>query len=123
MILPGATLGLLGGGQLGRMFTVAARTLGYRVTVVDPDPHAPAAEFATKQLATAYTDPAALDELAATCAAVTTEFENAPAAALDALAHRTVVRPSGASVAIAQDRRRPSRSSNHPRISTRRLRR
>jgi len=106
VILPGATLGLLGGGQLGRMFTVAARTLGYRVTVVDPDPHAPAAEFATKHLATAYTDPAALDELAATCAAVTTEFENAPAAALDALAHRTVVRPSGASVAIAQDRRR-----------------
>ena len=106
MILPGATLGLLGGGQLGRMFTVAARTLGYRVTVVDPDPHAPAAEFATKHLACAYTDPAALDELAATCAAVTTEFENAPAAALDALAHRTVVRPSGASVAVAQDRRR-----------------
>jgi len=106
VILPGATLGLLGGGQLGRMFTVAARTLGYRVTVVDPDPHAPAAEFATKHLATAYTDPAALDELAATCAAVTTEFENAPAAALDALAQRTVVRPSGASVAIAQDRRR-----------------
>ena len=106
MIIPGATLGLLGGGQLGRMFTVAARTLGYRVTVVDPDPHAPAAEFATKHLATAYTDPAALDELATTCAAVTTEFENAPAAALDALAHRTVVRPGGASVAIAQDRRR-----------------
>ena len=106
MIIPGATLGLLGGGQLGRMFTVAARTLGYRVTVVDPDPHAPAAEFATKHVASAYTDPAALDELATTCAAVTTEFENAPAAALDALAHRTVVRPSGASVAIAQDRRR-----------------
>ena len=106
MIAPGATLGLLGGGQLGRMFTVAARTLGYRVTVVDPDPHAPAAEFATKHLATGYTDAAALDELARTCAAVTTEFENAPATALDALAHRTVVRPSGASVAVAQDRRR-----------------
>ena len=106
MILPGATLGLLGGGQLGRMFTVAARTLGYRVTVVDPDPHAPAAEFATRHVATAYTDAAALDELARTCAAVTTEFENAPAAALDALAHRTVVRPGGASVAVAQDRRR-----------------
>ncbi|MBC8023438.1 MAG: ATP-grasp domain-containing protein, partial [Burkholderiales bacterium] len=88
------------------MFTVAARTLGYRVTVVDPDPHAPAAEFATAHLATAYTDPAALDELARTCAAVTTEFENAPSAALDALADRTVVRPSGASVAVAQDRRR-----------------
>jgi 5-(carboxyamino)imidazole ribonucleotide synthase len=106
VILPGATLGLLGGGQLGRMFTSAARTLGYRVTVVDPDPEAPAAEFATTHLAAAYADPAALDELARTCAAVTTEFENAPAEALDALAARTVVRPAGSSVAVAQDRRR-----------------
>jgi 5-(carboxyamino)imidazole ribonucleotide synthase len=106
VILPGATLGLLGGGQLGRMFTVAARTLGYGVTVVDPDAQAPAAEFATRHLAADYTDPAALEELAQTCAAVTTEFENAPAAALDALAHRTVVRPGGAPVAVAQDRRR-----------------
>jgi len=106
VIPPGATLGLLGGGQLGRMFTVAARTLGYRVTVLDPDPLSPAAEFATGHLNTAYTDPASLAELARHCAAVTTEFENAPAEALDALADRTVVRPSGASVAIAQDRRR-----------------
>ena len=106
MILPGSTLGLLGGGQLGRMFTVAARTLGYRVTVLDPDAHAPAAEFATSHLATAYTDPQALEELARTCAAVTTEFENAPADALEAISARTVVRPGGASVAIAQDRRR-----------------
>jgi 5-(carboxyamino)imidazole ribonucleotide synthase len=106
VIFPGATLGLLGGGQLGRMFTTAARTLGYRVTVVDPDPHAPAAEFATRHLVTAYTDRASLDELASTCAAVTTEFENAPAEALDALAHRTVVRPGSGSVAVAQDRRR-----------------
>ena len=106
MILPGATLGLLGGGQLGRMFTVAARTLGYRVTILDPDPLSPAAEFATGHLNTDYTDPASLAELARHCAAVTTEFENAPAEALDALADRTVVRPSGASVAVAQDRRR-----------------
>ncbi len=106
MILPGATLGLLGGGQLGRMFAVAARTLGYRVTVLDPDPHAPAAEFATAHFQAPYNDPAALDEMARTCAAVTTEFENAPAAALDAIAERTVVRPSGSSVAVAQDRRR-----------------
>ena len=106
MILPGATLGLLGGGQLGRMFTVAARTLGYRVTVLDPDPLSPAAEFATRHLATAYTDPAAIAELASSCAAVTTEFENAPAEALDALAARTVVRPGGFAVAVAQDRRR-----------------
>ena len=106
MILPGATLGLLGGGQLGRMFTVAARTLGYRVTVLDPDAHSPAAEFATGHLNTPYADPASLEELARTCAAVTTEFENAPADALDAIAARTVVRPRGSSVAVAQDRRR-----------------
>jgi 5-(carboxyamino)imidazole ribonucleotide synthase len=106
VILPGATLGLLGGGQLGRMFTVAARTLGYRVTVLDPDPLSPAAEFATGHLNTAYTDAASLDELARTCAAVTTEFENAPAQALEALSHRTIVRPAGSAVAVAQDRRR-----------------
>jgi 5-(carboxyamino)imidazole ribonucleotide synthase len=88
------------------MFTAAARTLGYRVTVVDPDRHSPAAEFATAHLATDYTDPGSLDELARTCAAVTTEFENAPAAALDALAAKIPVRPSGSSVAVAQDRRR-----------------
>ena len=104
MILPGATLGLLGGGQLGRMFTVAARTLGYRVTVLDPDPLSPAAEFATGHLNTAYTHPVSLDELARTCAAVTTEFENAPAEALIALARHTTVRPSGSAVAVAQDR-------------------
>ena len=106
MIRPGATLGLLGGGQLGRMFTVAARTLGYRVTVLDPDPLSPAAEFATGHLNTAYTHPVSLDELAQTCAAVTTEFENAPAEALLTLAERTVVRPSGNAVAVAQDRAR-----------------
>ncbi|QJR15518.1 N5-carboxyaminoimidazole ribonucleotide synthase [Usitatibacter palustris] len=106
MIAPGATLGLLGGGQLGRMFTVAARTLGYRVTVLDPDPLSPAAEFATGHLNTAYTHPVSLDELAQTCAAVTTEFENAPAEALTALAARTIVRPSGSAVAVAQDRER-----------------
>ncbi len=106
MILPGATLGLLGGGQLGRMFTVAARTLGYRVTVLDPDPLSPAAEFATGHLNTAYTHPVSLAELAQTCAAVTTEFENAPAEALLALASRTVVRPSGDAVSVAQDRAR-----------------
>ncbi|HYC35211.1 MAG TPA: 5-(carboxyamino)imidazole ribonucleotide synthase [Usitatibacter sp.] len=109
VIRPGATLGLLGGGQLGRMFTVAARTLGYRVTVLDPDRHSPAAEFATGHLNTDYTDPASLERLAASCAAVTTEFENAPAEALDAIAARTIVRPAGSAVAVAQDRRREKR--------------
>ena len=104
MILPGATLGLVGGGQLGRMFTMAARNLDYRVTVLDPDPLSPAAEFATGHLNTAYTHPISLDEMAKTCAAITTEFENAPAQALIELARHTTVRPSGHAVAIAQDR-------------------
>ncbi|MEO8102770.1 MAG: 5-(carboxyamino)imidazole ribonucleotide synthase [Betaproteobacteria bacterium] len=104
MILPGATLGLVGGGQLGRMFTMAARNLDYRVTVLDPDPLSPAAEFATGHLNTAYTHPISLEEMARTCAAITTEFENAPAEALIELARHTTVRPSGHAVAIAQDR-------------------
>jgi 5-(carboxyamino)imidazole ribonucleotide synthase len=104
MILPGATLGLIGGGQLGRMFTMAARNMDYRVTVLDPDPLSPAAEFASGHLNTAYTHPISLQEIATTCAAVTTEFENAPAEVLIELAKRTTVRPSGNAVAIAQDR-------------------
>ncbi|MBL8511376.1 MAG: 5-(carboxyamino)imidazole ribonucleotide synthase [Betaproteobacteria bacterium] len=104
MILPGATLGLLGGGQLGRMFTMAARSMDYRVTVLDPDPLSPAAEFASGHLNTAYTHPISLQEMAATCAAITTEFENAPAEALLELARHTTVRPGGRAVAIAQDR-------------------
>ena len=104
MILPGATLGLVGGGQLGRMFTIAARAMDYRVTVLDPDPLSPAAEFASGHLNTAYTHPISIDELARTCAAITTEFENAPAETLAILAKRTIVRPAGEAVAIAQDR-------------------
>ena len=104
MILPGATLGLVGGGQLGRMFTIAARNMDYRVTVLDPDPLSPAAEFASGHLNTAYTHPVSLHEMATTCAAVTTEFENAPSEALIELARRTTVRPSGHAVAIAHDR-------------------
>ena len=67
-------LGILGGGQLGRMFTVAAKTMGYKVTVLDPDPNAPAAEFADRHLCAPFDDQAALDELAK-CAAVTTELK------------------------------------------------
>ena len=104
MILPGATLGLLGGGQLGRMFTIRAREMGYRVTVLDPDPLSPAGQVADRHLQAAYADPAALDELARTCAAVTTEFENVPAGTLAALAARVTVRPPVHAVAIAQDR-------------------
>ena len=103
-ILPPAMLGILGGGQLGRMFAVAAKTMGYRVTVLDPDEAAPAAEFADRHLCAPFNDPAALEDLAKSCAAVTTEFENVNADAMRLLAKTTRVSPSGDCVAIAQDR-------------------
>lgn len=103
-ILPPAMLGILGGGQLGRMFTVAAKTMGYRVTVLDPDAHAPAAAFADVHLHAPFDDREALATLASTCAAVTTEFENVNADAMRQLAQHTRVSPSGDCVAIAQDR-------------------
>ena len=104
MIAPGATLGMLGGGQLGRMFAQAAHALGYRVAVLDPDPESVAGAVADLHLRADYRDPAALDELATRCAAITTEFENVPADSLEALAARRPVRPGAQAVAVLQDR-------------------
>jgi 5-(carboxyamino)imidazole ribonucleotide synthase len=104
MILPGATLGVMGGGQLGRMFTLAALSMGYRVVVLDPDPHSPAGHIASQHIQAGYTDHAALQMLGDECAAVTTEFENVPADSLEFLARRCAVRPGADAVRIAQDR-------------------
>jgi 5-(carboxyamino)imidazole ribonucleotide synthase len=104
MIAPGGWLGLLGGGQLGRMFTMAAQSMGYKVMVLDPGSHGPAASVADAHIAADYQDPAALAQLADKCAAATTEFENVPAEALRILAKRCVVSPHADSVSIAQDR-------------------
>ncbi len=104
MIFPDAMLGMLGGGQLGRMFTLAAHSMGYRVTVLDPDPLSPAGAIADVHLKAAYQDREALQLLADSCAAVTTEFENVPADSLRWLANHCVVRPAGDAVAVAQDR-------------------
>ncbi len=107
LLPPGsATLGMLGGGQLGRMFCHAAQTMGYDVVVLDPDAHSPAGAVAQRHICAAWDDAAALDALAASCAAVSVEFENVPAAALQALAGRCRLAPGAAAVAIAQDRRR-----------------
>jgi 5-(carboxyamino)imidazole ribonucleotide synthase len=103
-VLPPAVLGMLGGGQLGRYFVMAAHELGYRVWVLDPDPDSPAGRVADRHLVTGYGDDTALDEMASGCAAVSTEFENVPAAALDRLAVEVIVRPSAAAVATCQDR-------------------
>jgi 5-(carboxyamino)imidazole ribonucleotide synthase len=97
-------LGMLGGGQLGRMFTLAAHSMGYRVTVLDPDPLSPAGAIADVHLKAAYQDREALQQLADTCVAVTTEFENVPADSLRWLASHCTVRPGGDAVAVAQDR-------------------
>lgn len=104
MILPPATLGMLGGGQLGRFFVSAAHEMGYKVWVLDPDPHSPAGQIAERHLAAAYDDYAALDELAQGCAAITTEFENVPADTLDYLAKFLPVRPAAAAVSVCQNR-------------------
>jgi 5-(carboxyamino)imidazole ribonucleotide synthase len=103
-IVPPATVGMLGGGQLGRYAVLAARLMGYGTVVLDPDPGAPAGRVADEHLVAAYDDPGALDHLAAVCAVVTTEFENPPAAALDRLSRDVSVAPPAAAVAIAQDR-------------------
>lgn len=103
-VLPPATIGMLGGGQLGRYALMAAAAMGYRTLVVDPDPSAPAGVFANEHVVTAYDHPASLERLARDCAVVTTEFENPPAAALTFLEQRTAVAPSARSVGVAQDR-------------------
>lgn len=104
MILPPATLGMLGGGQLGRFFVAAAHEMGYRVLVLDPDRHSPAGQIADEHLVADYADPDALNRMAQTCAAVTTEFENVPADTLAYLSKFIPVRPHAEAVAICQNR-------------------
>jgi len=106
VIVPGSWLGMMGGGQLGRMFCHAAQSLGYRVCVLDPGAGGPAGTVAERQIVANYDDSAALEELGGLCAAVTTEFENVPAASLEQLARHRPVRPAAAAVAVAQDRLR-----------------
>ena len=104
MINPGEWLGLLGGGQLGRMFTMAAQSMGYKVLVLDPGSDSPAGSVADAHIQADYTDAAALAEMAERCLAATTEFENVPAESLQRLSERCVVSPAASSVAVAQDR-------------------
>lgn len=104
MIPPGATLGLLGGGQLGRMFTQAAQRMGYEVVVLDPDPLSPAGRIAALHLQASYTDEPALTELGRRVKAITTEFENVPASSLAFLRLMCPVRPGPEAVSLTQDR-------------------
>jgi len=113
VLLPGATgngsgqqttLGVMGGGQLGRMFVQAAQTMGYFTAVLDPDVISPAGLVSHYHIQTDYLDEAGLTQLLQRCAAVTTEFENVPAGALVTLGAARPTAPSADAVAIAQDR-------------------
>jgi 5-(carboxyamino)imidazole ribonucleotide synthase len=100
----GATLGVLGGGQLARMWSHAAQSLGYRTAVLDPDAQSPAGLISHVHVPTAYLDPQGLARMALECQAVTTEFENVPAQALAQLQAHLSVSPGPAAVQVAQDR-------------------
>jgi 5-(carboxyamino)imidazole ribonucleotide synthase len=111
-LLPGSTsatgqqitLGVMGGGQLGRMFVQAAQAMGYFTAVLDPDPASPAGLISHYHIQTAYDDEQGLAQLMQRCDAITTEFENVPAPALMTLGAHRPVAPSSACVAVAQDR-------------------
>lgn len=103
-ILPGSTLGVLGSGQLGRMFAIAARRLGYRVHVYSPDSDTPAGQVADREFAAAYDDQASLSEFARSVDVVTFEFENVPLSVTDCIEKYAPVRPSGYVLGVAQHR-------------------
>jgi 5-(carboxyamino)imidazole ribonucleotide synthase len=100
----GSTIGIIGGGQLGRMLAMAAARLGYRTVVLEPQADCPAAQVANRQIAAAYDDPQALAELARLCDVVTYEFENVPVAAAAGLAREVRVSPPPRALEVSQDR-------------------
>ena len=104
MLPPGSVIGMLGGGQLGRMMALAAARLGLSVHVYCPDPDSPAFEVAKAHTVAAYDDEAALAAFAARCDVVTYEFENVPARAAEVIAGKTLLRPGALALATSQDR-------------------
>jgi 5-(carboxyamino)imidazole ribonucleotide synthase len=104
LILPGATIGVLGGGQLGRMFTIAARRMGYRVHTLAPEDDTPTGQVADVEINAAYDDLDAVRAFARRVDVVTFEFENVPAATTAAAEEFAVVRPNGRALFIAQHR-------------------
>ncbi|WP_415289294.1 5-(carboxyamino)imidazole ribonucleotide synthase [Brevundimonas sp. S1H14] len=104
-LAPDSTLGILGGGQLGRMLSQAASRLGFDVVILDPQPDCPAARVSRAQITAPYDDPDALQALGRLCDVVTFEFENVPAASVETLAEAgALVAPGPTALAVAQDR-------------------
>lgn len=117
-ILPGATLGVLGGGQLGRMFTLAARRMGYRIDVFAPEDDTPAGQIAYREVRAPYEDLDAVRRFASQVSVVTFEFENIPAETAAAAAERAPVRPGGSLLHTTQNRLREKRALNAAGIPT-----
>jgi len=120
---PNATIGIVGGGQLGRMSAMAAARLGYRCHVLTPEDDSPAAQVAAGVTLSDYEDPAALRAFAAEVDVITFEFENVSAEGLDLLASLKPVRPSPATLRVSQDRLVENPSSTAPACRPRRGRR
>jgi len=117
--LPGSTLGILGGGQLGRMLALAARRMGYRVVTLDPSPDSPCGQVADEQITAAYDNPSALRRLGKKCDVVTYEFENIPAASVKRLERAGVpVRPGSRVLEITQNRLAEKRFLNRIGVPT-----
>ncbi|MEX0346634.1 MAG: 5-(carboxyamino)imidazole ribonucleotide synthase [Rhizobiaceae bacterium] len=100
----GSTIGIIGGGQLGRMLAMAAARLSYRTIILEPGVDCPAAQVANRQIVAAYDDSEALDALTTACDVVTYEFENVPVSAAQRLAVSLAVRPPPKALEVAQDR-------------------
>ncbi|MBU2328868.1 MAG: 5-(carboxyamino)imidazole ribonucleotide synthase, partial [Alphaproteobacteria bacterium] len=98
------TIGIIGGGQLGRMLAMSAARLNFRTVILEPQPDSPAAQLANHQITAAYDDPAALAELARLCDVITYEFENVPVEAAEKLATSIPVYPPPKALQVAQDR-------------------
>ncbi|MGK6311958.1 5-(carboxyamino)imidazole ribonucleotide synthase [Neorhizobium sp. DT-125] len=112
------TIGIIGGGQLGRMLAIAAARLGFRTIILEPQADCPAAQVANEQIVAAYDDPAALAELAGRVDVVTYEFENVPVAAAEALQRSVPVHPPAKALDVAQDRLTEKRFLNACGIET-----
>ncbi|WP_343312772.1 5-(carboxyamino)imidazole ribonucleotide synthase [Brucella sp. BE17] len=115
---PGSTIGIIGGGQLGRMLAIAAARLGFNTIILEPQADCPAAQVANRQIIAAYDDSTALGELAEACDVITYEFENVPVSAVDGLAESAIVLPPPAALEISQDRFTEKKFLNESGIET-----
>lgn len=116
-----STIGIIGGGQLGRMLAMAAARLNFRTIILEPQADCPAAQVANEQIVAAYDDPEALKKLAASCDVITYEFENVPVTAAEALAAKQAVYPPPKALEVAQDRLTEKRFLNACGIETARF--